>query len=101
MPLIRRIPKRGFRRKAHGRTLVREILNIESLNRFTDGQRVTPEVLQDAGLVHHASHLIKLLGEGTLKKRVTVAVHQASESAKAKVTQAGGTLELLTADTAK
>ena len=97
MPLIRRVPKRGFRRKAHGREIVQEILNLDSLNRFADGQRVTPEVLREAGLVNDTTSRIKLLGDGTLKKKVTIAVHRASESAKAKVSQAGGTLELLTA----
>ena len=94
-PLIRRIPKRGFRRKATGRRLIREIVNVEQLNRFHEGQRITPALLEEAGLIHDARHSIKLLGEGELSKRVTVAVHHVSESAKTKLLQAGGTIDLL------
>ena len=95
-PLIRKVPKRGFRRKATGREPIREIVNVESLNQFAEGQRITPDALEGAGLIRDARHIIKLLGDGTLAKRVTVAVHQASASATAKVAQAGGTIELLT-----
>ena len=95
-PLIRKIPKRGFRRKATGREPIREIVNVQALNQFAEGQRITPDALEGAGLIRDARHIIKLLGDGTLAKRVTVAVHQASASATAKVAQAGGTLELLT-----
>lgn len=94
-PLIRQLPKRGFRRKATGRVLVTEILNVEQLNRFSDGQRVTPELLEDEGLVKDRQHRIKLLGEGKLAKRLTVVVHGASQSAAIKLSQAGATLELL------
>jgi len=94
-PLIRRLPKRGFRRKATGQELIREIVNLGQLDRFAEGQRVTPEALHEAGLIKDATHEIKLLGDGALSKRLMVAVHRASESAKAKVTKAGGTVELL------
>ena len=94
-PLIRRLPKRGFRRKATGRALIREIINVKQLNRFSDGQRITPELLEEAGLIRDARHAIKLLGDGALSTRVTVAVHHVSESANAKVVQAGGTVEIL------
>lgn len=94
-PLIRRIPKRGFRRKATGRELIREIVNVQALNRFAEGARITPDLLEGAGLIRDARHLVKLLGDGALAKRVTVAVHQASASATTKVAQAGGAIELL------
>ena len=94
-PLIRRLPKRGFKRKATGRKISREIINVDQLNRFKDGERVTPEVFEQLGMIRDAGHRIKLLGEGEVSKRVTVVVHQASESAKAKLTQAGGTVELI------
>lgn len=94
-PLIRRLPKRGFRRKATGQERVREIVNLSQLNQFTDGQRVTPDVLRDAGLIKDPAHDIKLLGDGTLAKRLTVVVHRVSASAQAKVTEAGGTVELV------
>ena len=94
-PLIRLLPKRGFRRKATGRETIREAINVERLNQFSDGQRITPEVLVQAGVIKHASHEIKLLGEGELTRKLTVVVHKASASATAKVAKAGGTLELL------
>src|SRR3989338_2698726 len=95
-PLIRKIPKRGFRVKTTGHKLRRAIVNVEQLNRFHDGERVAPEQLQEAGLVRPAAEIIKLLGEGALTKRLTIAGHEASASAMTKVSQAGGTLELLT-----
>ncbi len=94
-PLIRRLPKRGFRRKATGRPERADIINVEQLNRFSDGERVTPELLKARHLIDRASQTVKLLGDGTLTKRVTIVVHRASESAAAKVQQAGGTVELI------
>lgn len=94
-PLIRRLPKRGFRRKGTGQAPPSEIVNVEQLNRFQDEQRITPELLKEAGLIRHPDRGVKLLGDGILSKRVTVAVHRASEAAKAKVAKAGGTVELL------
>lgn len=98
-PLIRRLPKRGFRRKATGHVRIREAFNLERLNQFTDGQRITPEELEKVGVIKDAAHEIKLLGDGVLTKRLTVAVHKASASAKAKLEQTGGTLELLQTQT--
>ena len=94
-PLIRRLPKRGFRQKATGRPERAEIINVEQLNRFNDGERVTPELLKARHLMNRASQAVKLLGDGTLTKRVTIVVHRASASATAKVQQAGGTVELI------
>ena len=94
-PLIRRLPKRGFRQKATGRSPQPVIVNVHQLNRFEDGERVTPERMEAVRLIRGAGQSVKLLGDGTLTKRVTVQVHRASESAKAKVTKAGGSVELL------
>ena len=94
-PLIRRLPKRGFRQKATGRPRPAEVINVHQLNRFQDGDRITPERLEEHHLINDAGRTIKLLGEGALTKRVTVVVHRTSASAKAKVAKAGGTLELI------
>ena len=96
-PLIRRLPKRGFRYKATGRPAPFAIVNVEQLNRFQDGARITPEQLAQAGLIRHASREVKLLGDGSLTKRLTIAVHRTSESANTKVSQAGGSVELIEA----
>jgi len=94
-PLIRRLPKRGFRYKATGWTAPQEIVNVETLNRFQDGERITPERLYGAGMIGHAEGFVKLLGEGALTKRLTVLVHAASASAKDKVAKAGGLIEII------
>ncbi len=94
-PLIRRVPKRGFRQKATGRPRDAQIVNVDQLNRCQDGDQVTPERLKTLGLIHDATRTIKLLGDGSLTKRVVIRVHRASESAKAKVQKAGGTVELI------
>lgn len=94
-PLIRSIPKRGFRQKATGRPLPTEVINLEELNKLTDGERLNPERLQALGFIRNAQHRIKLLGDGEIKKRLVLAVHAASASATAKFAKAGGKLELL------
>ncbi|MBI2885075.1 MAG: 50S ribosomal protein L15 [Candidatus Omnitrophica bacterium] len=94
-PLIRKLPKRGFRRKATGQEPVIQIVNVEQLNTLPAGDRITPATLKAAGLIRHEDARVKLLGNGAVTKRFTVAVHAASESARAKVTEAGGTVELI------
>ena len=94
-PLIRRLPKRGFRQKATGRPLPIEIVNVRQLNRCKDGERLMPEQFKALGLIRDASRAVKLLGDGTLTKRLALVVHRTSESAKAKVLKAGGTIELI------
>ncbi|MBI4598308.1 MAG: 50S ribosomal protein L15 [Candidatus Omnitrophica bacterium] len=94
-PLIRRLPKRGFKQKATGRPLPPEILNVEQLNRAPEGERLTPNRLRELGLIGHLGRRVVLLGDGKLEKRVAIAVHRASASAKAKVQAAGGTIELI------
>ena len=94
-PLIRRLPKRGFRYKATGRTPAIEIINVRQLNQCREGEPLTPERLEALGLIDDATHSVKLLGDGALSKRLTIRVHQVSKSAKAKVVQAGGSIELI------
>jgi large subunit ribosomal protein L15 len=94
-PLIRRLPKRGFRQKARGRAPRPEIVNVGQLNGLADGERVSVERLQALGLIREGERTVKLLGDGTLSKRLVVAVHRASQSARDKITKAGGSLELI------
>lgn len=93
MPLIRRMPKRGFN---NARFATRHIpVNVEALNRFADGTRVDEALLRQTGLANGRADGIKILGDGELKRRLTVCAHAFSASAKAKIEQAGGSIELV------
>lgn len=95
MPLIRRIPKRGFNNARHTTRYLP--VNLESLNTFEDGARVDKAALRKAGLANGSAAGIKILGTGDLAKKLTVSAHAFSESAKAKIEAKGGTCELLAA----
>lgn len=92
MPLQRRIPKRGF-----NNIFAKEIvsINVGSLNRFEDGAVVDANALVEAGIVKNYFDGIKILGNGELKKNITVKVDAYSESAKAKIEAAGGKAEVI------
>src|SRR5947208_303372 len=94
MPLIRRIPKRGFNNARH-RTVYLPV-NVESLNRFADGARVDEIGLRTAGLANGRAHGIKILGRGELTKKLTVSAHGFSASARAKIEAVGGVCEVIT-----
>ncbi|MGB9919937.1 MAG: 50S ribosomal protein L15 [Moorellales bacterium] len=91
MPLIRRIPKRGF-------TNVRPraaVINVADLNRFAAGEVVTPQRLKEEGLVKNLSWGVKVLGKGELTKALTVRAHGFSESARRKIEACGGQAEVI------
>src|SRR3989338_5911967 len=69
-PLIRRLPKRGFRRKETGHQEPFHVVNLRLLERCTAGERVTPERLKALGLIRSTQGRVKLLGGGTLTKRL-------------------------------
>jgi large subunit ribosomal protein L15 len=93
LPLIRRIPKRGFRHSAF-RPLV-AVVNVGDLgSRIGDRATVSPEVLRELGMIKKNEKL-KVLGDGELKKALTVQAHAFSASAKAKIEKAGGRAELM------
>jgi large subunit ribosomal protein L15 len=70
-------------------------VNVASLDRFDDGAEVTPETLVEKGLIKNTKTDVKLLGNGELKKKLTVRVHAISATAREKVEKAGGTVTLL------
>jgi large subunit ribosomal protein L15 len=70
-------------------------VNVGSLDRFDDGAEVTPESLVEIGLLKNTKTDVKLLGNGELKKKLTIRVHGISATAREKVEQAGGTVSLL------
>jgi len=93
MPLIRRIPKRGFNNARHTTRYL--AVNIETLNRFDEGARVDEAALRGAGLANGRGAGIKILGDGELAKKLTVSAHAFSASARAKIEAKGGTCELV------
>ncbi len=92
MPLYRRIPKRGFT-NIFG--TVYETVNVDDLNGFDAGTVVTPEALEAAGLVKQVKDGIKILGDGSLDKNLTVKAHKFSKSAVEKIESAGGKAEVI------
>src|SRR5258705_12863410 len=70
-------------------------VNVAALDRFDDGAEVTPESLVEKGLLKNTKTDVKLLGNGELKKKLTIRVHAISATAREKVEQAGGTVSLL------
>jgi large subunit ribosomal protein L15 len=93
MPLLRRIPKRGFN-NFNFRTNY-TIINVEELNVFDDGATVTSEALLERGLVDKRFEGVKVLGNGELKKKLTVKAQRFSATAREKITKAGGQCEEL------
>ena len=92
MPLIRRIPKRGFN---NVRFAIRYVpVNLAALNRFEDGATVDEAALRGAGLANGGKR-IKILGDGELKKKLTVKIHSFSASARAKIEKLGGACEVV------
>lgn len=92
MPLLRRLPKVGFRSKWPA---VYQVVNCESLNRFEDGTTITPEVLKSHRLISSLLRPVKILSTGELTRKLTVQAHRFSKTAAEKITKAGGTAELL------
>lgn len=92
MPLIRRIPKRGFNNARFKLNYLP--VNLSVLNRFADGSVVDAEVLKKAGLATGPSDGIKILGLGTLERRLTIKAKAFSASAKAAIEKLGGVAEV-------
>ncbi|MUV38102.1 50S ribosomal protein L15 [Lentibacillus sp. JNUCC-1] len=92
MPLFQRLPKRGFT-NIHRTEFA--IVNLDALNRFEDGTEITPELLLEEGVVSKLKSGIKVLGKGTVEKKVTVKAHKFSASAKQAIEAAGGKTEVI------
>ncbi len=92
MPLVRRVPKRGFN-NIFAKPLTS--VNLAALNRFEDGAVVDAAALVEAGVIAACPNGLKVLGNGTLTKKITVKAAAFSESAKEKIEQAGGKAEVV------
>ncbi|MBL9172225.1 MAG: 50S ribosomal protein L15 [Verrucomicrobiales bacterium] len=93
MPLIRRLPKRGFNNASHRVEYLP--VNLDVLNRFPDGSVVDEAAIRNAGLANGRSSGIKILGTGELKQKLTVKASAFSASAKEAITRLGGTAEVV------
>jgi len=92
MPLVRRLPKRGFRNIFR---VDYEVVNVGDLGKkFGRGAKVTPEEMKAHGLLHR-TRAVKILGNGELSHAVEVAAHRFSRSARSKIEAAGGKVQEL------
>ena len=92
MPLVRRVPKRGFN-NIFAKPL--EAINVSSLNVFDDGAVIGANELLDAGIISKCVYGVKVLGNGSISKKITVKASAFSESAKEKIEAAGGKAEVV------
>jgi large subunit ribosomal protein L15 len=92
MPLMRRLPKRGFHPAARREY---SVVNVGALSLFGDGARVDPAAMAERGLVPRRAERVKILGEGEAPKRLVVAAHRISAGARRKIEEAGGTVEVV------
>ena len=92
MPLIRRLPKRGFNNAAFKTKYA--IVNLVDLNRFEDGAAVDEKALRAAGLVRGTIDGVKILANGELTRKIAIIADKVSDSAKLKIEKAGGSVSI-------
>ncbi len=92
MPITRRLPKRGFHNRNREAS---RVLNVSALALLGEGATVNLETLVNRGLIPRRGGPVKLLGQGDSPKKLTVAVHKISASARQKIEAAGGSVELV------
>ena len=93
LPLYRRLSKRGFNN--YNFQTVYATVNVSDLERFDEGTVVTVEKLKEVGLVNKELDGVKVLGNGELSKKLTVKANKFSETAKQKIENVGGTIEVI------
>ncbi|MBF0490005.1 MAG: 50S ribosomal protein L15 [Candidatus Omnitrophica bacterium] len=92
MRLLRRLPKVGFNSKWPTEY---QIVNLDSLNCFTDGATVNPEALKNQNLIKTLRRPVKILSEGAISKKLTVVAHRFSKTASEAITKAGGKIQVI------
>jgi large subunit ribosomal protein L15 len=93
MPLVRRIPKRGFKNRFRVEC---QVVNLRDLDRVcSDGETVSPDVMIERGVIRRDSRPVKVLGSGDLSKKLTVQAHRFSASARTAIEKAGGSCEVV------
>ena len=93
MPLLRRVPKRGFNNAAFKTRFAP--VNVGDLNTFADGTEINEQTLRNAGLVNGRWDGVKILANGTLDKKLKVVAHAFSQAAREKILKAGGSAEIV------
>ena len=93
LPLYRKLPKRGFNNSRFGKSYAE--VNVNSLNKFNDGDVVDCAALLAKGIIKNAHDGVKVLGEGELTKKLTVKAAVFSASAKEKIEAVGGKTEVV------
>ena len=93
LPLFRRLPKRGFSNAKFKTEYA--IINLSDLNKFENNTEITPELLKEMGLVKNQMDGIKVLGNGTLERKLTVKAHKFSSAAKEQIEKLGGKAEVI------
>ena len=92
MPLVRRLPKRGFNNIFAKRL---EAINVSALEKFEDGAVVDAQALLEKGILSKCEYGVKILGNGSISKKLTVQASAFSASAKEKIEAAGGKAEVI------
>ena len=93
LPLFRRLPKRGFTNAMFKTTYA--VLNLDDLNKFEENTEITPELLKEMGILKNQLNGVKILGNGTLEKKLTVKANQCSKKAKEEIEKLGGKAEVI------
>jgi large subunit ribosomal protein L15 len=93
LPLYRKLPKRGFNNYRFGKKFA--IINVQSLNKFNDGEVVDAAALLSRGIIKNVFDGVKVLGEGEIAKNITVKAAIFSANAKEKIEAAGGKTEVV------
>lgn len=92
MPIQRRLPKFGFNR--YGK-VVYQVVNVEDLEKVPADAEITPEVLQNHGLIKSEKKPVKVLGNGEISQKINIKIHAISKSAREKIEKSGGVVTLL------
>ena len=93
IPLYRRLPKRGFSNAKFKTTYA--VINVSDLNKFEDGTVVTPALLKETGLLKKQLDGVKVLGNGTLERKLTIQANKFSKEAMEKINKAGSKFEVI------
>lgn len=93
LPLFRRLPKRGF--KNYNFRTRYAVINLDILNRFEEGTVVTPALLKETGIIKNQLDGVKVLGNGTLEKKLTIQANKFSASALEKIKESGSKAEVI------